>query len=81
MKQKSYDTAVKQEKAVLIGVITPDATAEQAKEYLDELEFLVQTAGGVTVKTFTQKMLRPERSTFVGTGKLEEIKHTLMPKK
>jgi GTP-binding protein HflX len=74
MKPKFYDTAVKQEKAVLIGVITPDATAEQAKEYLDELEFLVQTAGGVTVKTFTQKMLRPERSTFVGTGKLEEIR-------
>jgi GTP-binding protein HflX len=74
MKPKFYDTAVKQEKAVLIGVITPDATAEQAKEYLDELEFLVQTAGGVTVKSFTQKMLRPERSTFVGTGKLEEIK-------
>ncbi|MEO6524076.1 MAG: GTPase HflX [Mucilaginibacter sp.] len=74
MKPKFYDTAVKQEKAVLIGVITPDETAEQAKEYLDELEFLVQTAGGVTVKTFTQKMLRPERSTFVGTGKLEEIR-------
>ncbi|RKR81723.1 GTP-binding protein HflX [Mucilaginibacter gracilis] len=74
MKPKFYDTAVKQEKAVLIGVITPDASAEQAKEYLDELQFLVQTAGGVTVGTFTQKMLRPERSTFVGTGKLEEIK-------
>jgi GTP-binding protein HflX len=74
MKPKFFDTAVKQEKAVLIGVITPDATAEQAKEYLDELEFLVQTAGGVTVKSFTQKMLRPERATFVGTGKLDEIK-------
>jgi GTP-binding protein HflX len=38
------------------------------------LEFLVETAGGLTVKTFTQKLQRPERSTFVGTGKLEEIK-------
>jgi GTPase len=74
MKQKFYDTAVKQERAVLVGVITPNETAEMAQEYLAELEFLVETAGGVTVKTFTQKMLRPERSTFVGTGKLEEIR-------
>jgi GTP-binding protein HflX len=74
MKQKFYDTAVKQERAVLVGVITPSDTAEMAQEYLAELEFLVETAGGQTVKTFTQKMLRPERSTFVGTGKLEEIR-------
>jgi len=74
MKQKFYDTAVKQERAVLVGVITPSETAEMAQEYLAELEFLVETAGGQTVKTFTQKMLRPERSTFVGTGKLEEIR-------
>jgi len=74
MKQKFYDTAVKQEKAVLVGIITPNETAEQEREYLEELEFLVETAGGLTVKSFTQKMLRPERATFVGTGKLEEIK-------
>jgi GTP-binding protein HflX len=74
MKQKFYDTAVKQERAVLVGVITPNENAEMAQEYLAELEFLVETAGGITVKTFTQKMLRPERSTFVGTGKLEEIR-------
>src|ERR1700743_128356 len=74
MKQKFYDTAVKQEKVVLVGIIMPGETEEQTKEYLDELEFLVQTAGGETVKSFTQKMLRPERATFVGTGKLEEIK-------
>ena len=74
MKQKFYDTAVKQERAVLVGVITPNDTAEMAQEYLAELEFLVMTAGGITVKTFTQKMLRPERATFVGTGKLEEIR-------
>src|ERR1700749_1235089 len=74
MRQKFYDTAVKQETAVLVGVITQGETDEQAKEYLEELEFLVQTAGGETVKTFTQKMLRPERATFVGTGKLEEIR-------
>src|ERR1700761_281787 len=74
MRQKFYDTAVKQERAILVGIITPNETPEQEKEYLEELEFLVQTAGGETVKTFTQKMLRPERATFVGTGKLEEIK-------
>ncbi len=74
MKQKFYDTAIKQEKAVLVGIITPGGTEEQEREYLEELEFLVVTAGGATVKTFTQKMQRPERATFVGTGKLEEIK-------
>src|ERR1700712_227498 len=74
MRQKFYDTAVKQEKVVLVGIITPNETPEQEKEYLEELQFLVETAGGQTVKNFTQKMLRPERATFVGTGKLEEIK-------
>ena len=74
MRQKFYDTAVKQEKVVLVGIITPGETEEQTKEYLEELQFLVETAGGETVKSFTQKMLRPERATFVGTGKLEEIK-------
>ncbi len=74
MKQKFYDTAVKQEKAVLVGVVTPNVTDEQQKEYLEELQFLVETAGGETVKWFTQKLQRPERATFVGTGKLEEIK-------
>jgi GTP-binding protein HflX len=74
MRQKFYDTAVKQERVVLVGIITPNETPEQEKEYLEELQFLVETAGGETVMTFTQKMLRPERATFVGTGKLEEIK-------
>ena len=74
MKQKFYDTAVKQEKVVLVGIITPNETEEQEKEYLEELEFLVETAGGETIRSFTQKMKHPERATFVGTGKLEEIK-------
>ncbi|RZK41615.1 MAG: GTPase HflX [Pedobacter sp.] len=72
-KQKTYDTALKQERAILVGVVTPGEKPEQTKEYLDELAFLVNTAGGVVEKVFTQKMLRPERATFVGTGKLEEI--------
>jgi len=74
MKQKFYDTAVKQERAVLVGVITPHQTDEQTKEYLEELQFLVDTAGAKTVKTFTQKLQRPDRATFVGSGRLEEIK-------
>jgi len=74
MKQKFYDTAVKQERAVLVGVITQGETDEQAKEYLEELEFLVATAGAETVKTFTQKLTRPDRATFVGSGRLEDIK-------
>ena len=73
-KEKTYDTAVKQERAVLVGVIRPGEKPEETKEYLDELAFLVDTAGGVVDTVFTQKMLRPERATFVGTGKLEEIK-------
>jgi GTPase len=74
MRKKFYDTAVKQETAVLVGIITPNETEAQEKEYLEELEFLVDTAGGKTVKTFTQRMQRPDRATFVGSGKLEEIK-------
>ncbi|KLT64983.1 GTPase HflX [Pedobacter sp. BMA] len=73
-KKKFYDTAIKQERAILVGVVTPDEKEEQTKEYLDELAFLVDTAGGKVEKVFTQKMLKPERATFVGTGKLEEIK-------
>ena len=74
MKQKSYDTAVKQERAVLVGVITQYETAEQSKEYLEELQFLVDTAGAETVKIFTQKLQKPDRSTFVGAGRLEDIR-------
>jgi GTP-binding protein HflX len=73
-KQKFYDTALKQERAVLVGVIRPGEKPEETKEYLDELAFLVDTAGGAVETVFTQKMLKPDRATFVGTGKLEEIK-------
>jgi GTP-binding protein HflX len=73
-KQKTYDTAVKQERAVLVGVIRPGERPEETKEYLEELAFLVDTAGGKVEQVFTQKMLKPDRATFVGTGKLEEIK-------
>ncbi len=74
MRQKFYDTAVKQERAVLVGVITPQETDEQTKEYLEELHFLVDTAGAETVRVFTQKLQKPDRATFVGSGRLEEIR-------
>ncbi|GAB3910221.1 GTPase HflX [Mucilaginibacter boryungensis] len=74
MRQKFYDTAVKQEKVILVGIITPGESEEQTREYLEELEFLVMTAGGLTVKSFTQRMQKPDRATFVHSGKLEEIR-------
>lgn len=64
----------KEERVVLVGLIQKDQTTEQVNEYLDELAFLAETAGAVTVKRFTQKMLRPDSKTFLGKGKLEEIK-------
>ena len=73
-KQKFYDTAIKPERAILVGIITPGQSDAQTREYLEELEFLVATAGGETIHRFTQRMQRPDRATFVGTGKLEEIK-------
>lgn len=65
---------VKTETAVLVGLITKDQDEAKTKEYLDELEFLADTAGAVTVKRFTQKLNGPNSVTYVGTGKLEEIK-------
>lgn len=64
----------KEEKAVLVGLIHKDQTETQVQEYLDELAFLAETAGAITVKRFTQKLLHPDSKTFVGKGKLEEIK-------
>lgn len=63
-----------EERAVLIGLIQKDQTETQAQEYLDELAFLATTAGAVAVKTFTQKLPHPDSRTFIGKGKLEEIR-------
>jgi len=68
-----YTTAETQETAILIGVITKDQTKEQSIEYLDELEFLAETAGAKTLKKFVQKLDRADSKTFVGSGKMEEI--------
>ena len=65
---------VKAETAVLVGLITQEQDEAKTKEYLDELEFLADTARAVTVKRFTQKVQGPSQVTYVGKGKLEEIK-------
>jgi len=62
------------ENVVLIGVITGQQNEEKSKEYLDELEFLTFTAGGEVIKRFTQKLDYPNPKTFIGKGKLEEVK-------
>ena len=62
------------EKAVLVGVGLKDQKDHLLREYLDELAFLATTAGAVTVKTFTQKLSHPDSKTYVGKGKLEEIR-------
>jgi GTP-binding protein HflX len=62
------------EKAVLIGLITPDLTTELVEEYLLELDFLARTAGAKTVKQFTQKLPHPDNKTFLGKGKTEEVR-------
>ncbi len=64
----------KEERAVLVGLIHKDQTEPQVQEYLDELAFLAETAGAVTIKRFTQKLQHPDSKTFVGKGKLEEIR-------
>ena len=71
-KRNSIST-LEQERAVLVGLITPQQNETRAREYLDELDFLAETAGAETVKKFTQKCDAPNRTTFVGKGKLDEI--------
>jgi GTP-binding protein HflX len=68
------DTSIRQETVILIGIITHGQKEEQLKEYLDELAFLVDTAGGIPVKRFYQRLAMPDSRTFVGAGKLNEIK-------
>ncbi len=64
----------KAETAILVGLITKEQDEEKTKEYLDELEFLADTAGAVTVRRFTQRVNGPSQTTYVGSGKLQEIK-------
>ncbi len=69
-----FETGKKRETAVLVGLITPDETEAKEKEYLDELAFLLETAGGTTNKYFTQKAAHPDSRTYLGKGKIEEVR-------
>ncbi len=68
------ENAAKPESAVLIGLVNEDQDAERVKEYLDELEFLALTAGIRTLRRFTQKLHRPDSRTWIGSGKVAEVK-------
>lgn len=68
-------TDISYEKTVLIGLITQYQDEVKAEEYLDELEFLAYTAGGEVLKRFVQKMEKPNPKTFIGTGKLQDVKN------
>lgn len=74
MRQEHVLVDAVEEKCVLVGVISGDITEEQAEEYIDELEFLAVTAGAVTKQKFSQKLPVPNPKTYVGSGKLEEIR-------
>ena len=76
-KKKSVN---QEENAILVGLIQNNQTEQQVTEYLDELSFLAETAGAKTVKRFTQKMKHPDSKTFLGKGKLEEIKNYILSK-
>ena len=73
MPHPPHDLTIAPERIILIGLSTRDTDMDRVIEYLDELEFLAETAGGFTVKRFTQRLDRPDIRTFVGKGKMEEI--------
>ena len=67
-------TALKKETAVLVALINQKQPEHKTHEYLDELAFLAETSGAITLERFTQRLEKPDVTTFVGKGKLEEIK-------
>lgn len=69
-----FDTTTKKETAVLVGLISKTQDEDTLREYLDELEFLTQTAGASVLKRFTQRLEHPDSRTFIGSGKLNDVK-------
>jgi len=69
---------IEQEKAILIGVATPATPFDKVNEYLSELAFLVETAGGIAIKKVIQNLPYPDPRTYLGSGKLEEVKNIIM---
>ena len=76
-----HDTAKKKETAILIGLINKSQDEETIVEYLDELAFLTETAGADVVKRFTQRLEHPDSRTFIGSGKLNEVRNFVLEKK
>ncbi len=74
MGEKAASLKKETEFAVLVSLITPDISETRAHEYMDELEFLALTAGAKTIKRFTQRLPHPEHTTFIGKGKVEEVR-------
>jgi GTPase len=72
---KDIPTARVKERVVLIGLISQEQDERHAKEYLDELAFLVETAGGISIHRFMQRLAMPDSRTFIGSGKLEEVQN------
>ncbi len=81
IEKKLHATHKEQETCILVGIITQKQTREQLDEYLDELEFLAETANAKCLKRFTQGMEKPDSKTFVGSGKLQEIKQYIISHK
>ena len=73
-----YDTGTKQETAVLVGLINRNQDEDTAKEYLDELEFLADTAGAKVLKRYTQRLEHPDSRTFIGAGKLIDVRNFVL---
>jgi len=71
--EKNINIRTEPEKAVLVAIIRQEQTEQQVQEYLDELDFLTQTAGAIVVKRFIQKLTQPDSRTFIGSGKAEEV--------
>lgn len=74
MNTTSYETSKPQETCVLVGLITQEQNKEQLAEYLDELAFLAETADTQCMRVFTQSLSKPDKRTFLGSGKIEEVK-------
>lgn len=66
------------ELTVIVGLVTSQQTMERTKEYLDELAFLVDTAGGEVVKRFVQNLAIPDNRTYLGSGKMQEVKEYIL---
>ena len=72
--RNTFSTEIIPETAILVSVCSSNTTIDRTEEYLNELEFLLETAGGITLKKVIQKLDKPDTRTYVGSGKLEEIK-------